>query len=70
MCSHTEHECVLLSEKENFISSQREDRERARTVLDSRSFRGRVSGEWKDEGPAGAKTKLKLVRVSTQQAHN
>lgn len=42
----------------NVITSQREDRERARTVLDSRSFRGRVSGEWKDEGPAGTKTKL------------
>lgn len=48
--------------------SQTEVRERQRTVLDSRSFRGRVSGEWKDEGPARTEIKLKLV--STHPSDN
>lgn len=50
--------------------SQTEVRGRQRTVLDSRSFRGRVSGEWKDEGPAGTKIKLKLVQVATHPSDN
>lgn len=47
-------------------SERRERRGGEPTVLDSRSFRGRGSGEWKDEGPAGTKTKLKLAPESTQ----